>query len=333
MRKKNLYLYALSIVFLLGCALGAGAVLVFDSRPAAFDSKFADVRQSAAQGSRLTNPLLECRELPETISIGERIGLQGKVERLIEEGKREGKVSEAAVYFRDLNNGPWFGVNESEKFSPASLLKIPLAISFFKQIESQPDILLRQIQYEKGTEKYELNQPFRPVQELENEKMYSTEELINIMLVDSSNEAALVLSQLAGEKQIEDTYRDFGQEVPVFGKDMEIDVRTFASFFRILFNATYLDILSSEQMLSMLTQTTFKEGIAAGVPAGVVVAHKFGSREIIGQAGSKQLHDCGIVYIPETPYIVCVMTQGDDFNELASFIKEISVLVYEEVGM
>jgi len=27
-----------------------------------------------------------------------------------------------------------------------------------------------------------------------------------------------------------------------------------------------------------------------------------------------QLHDCGIVYYPETPYLLCVMTKGWNFE-------------------
>lgn len=44
---------------------------------------------------------------------------------------------------------------------------------------------------------------------------------------------------------------------------------------------------------------------------------------------TKELHDCGIIYYPERPYLLCVMTEGNDLNELAGVIQNISKTVYE----
>ena len=46
----------------------------------------------------------------------------------------------------------------------------------------------------------------------------------------------------------------------------------------------------------------------------------------------KQLHDCGIVYYPKHPYLLCVMTRGDSFEYLDDTIRDISHLVYQEVN-
>lgn len=320
-----------SLALLASAGAGAWGRGLVEKDATSMSSLFTEVRQSTTHGSSLTNPLLECQELPEPISIGERVELQNNVAQILADYKRRGDLTEGAVYFRELIGGPWFGINEDKKFSPASLLKLPLAISFFWQAEENPDILAKQIQYEKGTENYDANQPYGPSHALESENIYSVMELIDLMLRESSNEAALVLVQLAEPGQLESVYSDFGFEPPAQGKDYFIDTHTFASFFRILFNATYLDRKDSEKLLTTLTQTEFHEGLVAGVPSDVVVAHKFGTRDIAGQANSKQLHDCGIVYA-KTPYILCVMTQGNDFAHLAEFIKEVSALVYKNVA-
>jgi hypothetical protein len=68
------------------------------------------------------------------------------------------------------------------------------------------------------------------------------------------------------------------------------------------------------------------------VPENVVVAHKFGEKVLDEAAGTYQLHDCGIVYAGDTPYSLCVMTQGKDIDRLAGFISEVSALVYSEVS-
>jgi len=39
---------------------------------------------------------------------------------------------------------------------------------------------------------------------------------------------------------------------------------------------------------------------------------------------SIQLHDCGIVYAPEKPYLICVMISGRSLNAEADLLAEIS---------
>jgi hypothetical protein len=44
----------------------------------------------------------------------------------------------------------------------------------------------------------------------------------------------------------------------------------------------------------------------------------------------EEFHDCGIVY-SGTPYLLCVMTKGKNYNDLQEAIRKISALTYEEV--
>ena len=99
-----------------------------------------DLRQKDHRGTELTSPLLECAELPEGLKDISLREVKRATQALIDAAKEKGDVSYASVYFRDLNNGPWFGINESEKFSPASLLKVPLAMSFYWNAD--PDLHL-----------------------------------------------------------------------------------------------------------------------------------------------------------------------------------------------
>ena len=86
----------------------------------------------------------------------------------------------------------------------------------------------------------------------------------------------------------------------------------------------------SEEALDLLTKSEFKDGLVAGVPPGVTVAHKFGERGAEGER-MRQLHDCGIVYCPRSPYVLCVMTRGEDFQQLIGTTEDISRLVYGEI--
>ena len=87
----------------------------------------------------------------------------------------------------------------------------------------------------------------------------------------------------------------------------------------------------SEKALELLSKSTFKEGLVSGTLDGVAVAHKFGERTNQLQDGTdlnKELHDCGIIYYPGDPYLLCVMTRGSDFPKLQSAISTVSHLAY-----
>ena len=108
-----------------------------------------------------------------------------------------------------------------------------------------------------------------------------------------------------------------------------MSVYEYSRFFRILYNSSYLNNENSNKALEILSRVDFKSGLVAGTPANITVAHKFGERE---NGDEKQLHDCGIVYHPENPYLICIMTRGKDFDKLSEVIAELSKITYEEVS-
>ncbi len=278
--------------------------------------------------SRFTNPLLECAEIPKPLTVGDRRGLVQKVRDIIDAKKADATITTASVYYRDLNNGPWFGINEEEKFYPASLLKVPLAMYYYWKADIDPLILEDQIEFvgPKGTSIVH----FPPRESIAEGKTYSVEDLIRLMLQQSDNDASVILYQFAGSEPTNGVFKDLGVEVGSPGEQFAIDVRGYASFFRILFNATYLGRTHSEHMLELMSQSSFTRGITAGVPAGITVSQKFGEKTVDEVSDLHQLHNCGIVYAPGKPYILCMMTQGRDYEQLADFIKEVSALVYKE---
>ncbi len=87
----------------------------------------------------------------------------------------------------------------------------------------------------------------------------------------------------------------------------------------------------SEKALEFLSDVEFTKGLVAGVPKNIAVSHKFGERSIIDSEDIKQLHDCGIIYYPDRPYLLCVMTRGKNLDVLTDNVRVISYLVYDEI--
>lgn len=275
------------------------------------------------------NPLLSCgEERFNHVGNDTMLALEHKLDAYATDIKQKEKAKTIGIYFRQLNGGPWLGIDYEQEFAPGSLLKVPLAMAVEKQAESDPTLLAHEVFYESGDTahlQYFKNVAVAPGQ------AYSVQTLLEAMLVHSDNNAADLLASVLTDEQLQDAYHTLGVNAPGRTGDYTTNVHLYSSFFRILYNATYLSPKRSEEILQTLAKSTFRQGLVAGVPSMVTVSHKFGERAL-GAYPAVQLHDCGIIYHPDRPYLLCVMTQGSDYTELASVIRDISKIVWESVN-
>ncbi len=287
------------------------------------EDKFSEVRES---GYKFISPLLECEPSMDSIRLTGLNSLQKDIADYVESQKKAGNINDASVYFRDLNNGPWIGVNEHAPFSPASLLKLPVMMAYYKKSESAPDLLSKKVKYD--SKEILLEQAVKPTQSIKIGKEYTIDELIESMMVYSDNAALSLLEENIEPALIDRITLDLGVETATANTPEDfMSVKGYSGLFRILYNASYLKKDLSEKALEILSKTEFKNGIVAGIPHSIVVSHKFGEREL--QNGVKQLHDCGIVYRKGNPYLVCIMTRGNSFVSLERVIAQISSRIYD----
>lgn len=276
--------------------------------------------------NRLINPLLDCEGSFGEIGASFSDGLRKEVNRLA----TIPGVRSISVYFRQLQEGRWVGINEREIFIPASLLKVPLMIAAFRQIEIDPSIVKNKYKLDDNVPKPYPNR-IPGSKSLVRGQSYTIEELIEYMIVYSDNNAATMIKDAVRPDILTHVFRDLGlksvEEVQgIYG----ITARDYGTFLRILYNATYLTPQNSAKALDVLTRVEYKKALIAGLPENILVAHKFGERE--SEVG-KQLHDCGIVYSDKRTgdYLVCIMVKGgDDYGVMESVISQISNYIYQE---
>ncbi len=280
-------------------------------------------------GWKYINPLLECGQAEELIVDAELMPFKNKVDAFIREnvGKKWG--NDVSVYFRELNDGQAFTIGRTEQFYPASLMKVPDMMSILKKAEADPAFLKKKILYN--------NPELKSVQNTDASetlvfgRSYTVEELMERMIKYSDNISTLLLEGALHPRDLRRVYDDLGIPDPGDYTDKikyALSTETYSSFFRILFNASYLGKASSEKALEYLSHTDYTKGLVAGVPPGTTVAHKFGLRTI---DGIKQWHDCGIVYYPGHPYLLCIMTSGTVPENIDTAIGDISRFIYEEI--
>lgn len=285
-------------------------------------------RRVRAAGFRFISPLLDV-ELPKGMSIRlEPIPFKQKVEDFVQQQTRSGRVSGMSIYFRDLFDGPWFGINEDVKFNAASMMKVPVMIAWLKRAEKDPQVLARQFYYD-GKEDLVALQEIKPRLAIAAGQTYTVEQLLHYMVNYSDNNATSLLYNALPPQDLNEVLDGMDVDNDTSGGNNDITVHGYSGFFRILFNAGYLNREMSEKALQLLTLEDFPQGISAGVPKGTPVAAKFGE---FNQGGESQLHEFGIVYHPKGPYILGVLTRGRDAKIQAEVIRDISALIYAEIA-
>lgn len=322
--KKVVFL--IIIIFLIGLLLGMFLSFYQSNHNVTDIFKIKAIR---AGQNGLINPLLEY-ELTNNLYTKELKNFQEDVNKLITKQTQDGQIKDAAVYFRDLNNGPWFGINEDKKFFPSSLIKLPILIAYLKEAEIDPTLLKKELVFETNMGDFNELQYFKSDHPLETGGKYTVDELLTKMIIYSDNNAKNLLVLNLNMNNFIETFTTLGIPVPDLTNSEEaLSAIDYARFFRILYNASYLNKEMSKKALTLLTEVDFKEGLVAGIPPNIGVAHKFGEHST---ENFKQLHDCGIVYFPNKPYLLCIMTRGNNFDSLKTAIKDISAVVYQEIN-
>jgi beta-lactamase class A len=288
-------------------------------------------------GYEYINPLIDFDNI-DFIKTREAKNLQKELNNFVHaEIQDNPNITHISVYYRDLNTGVWIGINEKEKFALASLTKIPLMIAHYKMAEKDPQHLEQKYIYSFDEEAFRwvLDDNRYPKYQLEEGKEYTLDDFINQLVIHSNNTVLPFLSNDNYGNYVDKIYFDLGITNPYLTEDENaITVREYSSFFRILYNATYLSKEMSSKALELLSRSSYDLGLAKGIPEDIVLANKFGERNYETEEGVlelKQIHDCGIIYHPEKPYVLCVMTRGLNQPIQRRAISEISSIVYKRV--
>mgnify|MGYP000750370884 CR=1 FL=1 len=234
-----------------------------------------------------------------------------------------------SFYFEYLFTGTSIRAGEQNKLVGASLMKIPIVMDLYKAAEQN---------------KIDIDQEVTvPELAINNDPQYGNQgklkagdkitlrEAAKITLVESDNTAAYTVfdatkNLLPPEDQAInnlDIDTEIGQSDK--GKFALIDARSYSSFLKCLYLSCFVSPNSSEEILGFLTNSPDDDRIRAGLPSEVQVAHKIGSFSTITQS------DCGIVYVPNRRYVLCIMLDTDE-KTAAKHIKTLSEMAYKYVS-
>jgi beta-lactamase class A len=101
--------------------------------------------------------------------------------------------------------------------------------------------------------------------------------------------------------------------------------------FRSLYVSSFLNKENSQKLLQWLFESSMKDFLASGLPSDIPFAHKFGEN-----MAAHVFSDSGIVYLPNRPYLLTVMIQGDgsatEREQATALMKSISEKTYQYIN-
>jgi len=222
-------------------------------------------------------------------------------------------------YFEYLPTGTSIGVHEKNNFYGASLVKVPLVMAFIKaDRETNLDIdntkvVLRSEDLDPGFgDLYKKGAGFE----------LTLRQAVELTLTDSDNTAARILAARVPIDQYNAIYNNLDLEIDTKDNEIILTPKSYTSIMKALFYSSILNSEDSQYILTLLSQTKFSDKLPNPITKDIKVAHKIGNYE------NKVFQDCGIIYLPNKPYALCMMSQ---FNETLTTERMVSIsrIVYQ----
>lgn len=265
--------------------------------------------------------------------------LRRSIEALI----RDAGAADVGVAYRDLATGEELLVHGDATFHAASTMKVPVLMELYRQAGagtlSLDDRMPVKIEFASIVD----GSPYSLKVEDDSEtslyrrlgERLTIRELARLMITESSNVATNMLIERVTAAKTRELMERLGTKDIHVLRGVE-DSRAYARGLNNTTTARALMIIlsrlaarevvsrgASDEMLAILRAQKFAEGIPAGVPSGVVVAHKTGWFPGV-------YHDAAIVEPPRRkPFVLVVLTRGIKDEKLAHrLVADIARLVY-----
>jgi beta-lactamase class A len=224
-------------------------------------------------------------------------GLQAAVE-----GALAGFGGGASVVVENLEDGRYAATNESQSWYAASTFKAAILLTAYQQrdagtLDFDEVVTLdeKYTQDDLGTLDY---------LHLRTGDQVTIRDAIKGMIVVSDTSLATLMEDQVGSNNVDAMLRSIGATVmTVNSRDLPTTALDLARLMIAITSGQGVSAESRDEMLSLMAQEWFTQGIIAGLPAGAQCSHKSGS---LGAA----VHDAGIVWGPAGPYVIVVMTDG-----------------------
>jgi beta-lactamase class A len=248
--------------------------------------------------------------------------------------------AEVGLAFRTLDGGAEILIDPDKTFHAASTMKVPVMIELFRQAQARALALDDPLPIRNEFRSIVDNSPYQLSEGADSDKaVYAAlgktltlRQLCEAMITVSSNFAANLLIEKLGVGNIRHTVTALGadgmqvlrgvEDQKAFDKNLNnsTTARGLLRLFEKIGKGAAVSKKADAEMVAVLKRQKFNDGIPAGVPSSVAVAHKTGNITRIH-------HDAGIVFA-KRPYVLVVLVRGiQDPKESGALIARLTQTV------
>lgn len=229
------------------------------------------------------------------------------------------------MYFEYLPTGTSININGLSEFHAASLFKTPVVMAYFRTRErlnktDDPTVSLRP---------EDLDSQFGDLWKKGAGYKIKLSEAVRLALEESDNTAARILVPFIGSVDFEAVYQGLDINLNVDKSGAILTAKSYSSIFKALYFSSVLNKDDSQLVLNYMTKSKFPDKLQAGVPLNVTVSHKIG--DFVDKDGNEAFTDCGIVYVPRRPYLLCMVSRTDE-QTARGRMQDISKMIYDFVS-
>lgn len=228
-----------------------------------------------------------------------------------------------SIYAEYLPTGTSIKINSDNPMIGASLLKVPVIMNLLYAAEERQIDMSEKVAIQEG----DIDKRSGTLWQKGVGYQLTLNELARHAIVDSDNTAINMLTGFASGKF--DLFQKAIEELDVdltaaSSTETTLGAQGYSSMLKCLYLSCLNTFKDSQQILQWMTEANSPPRLRASLPSTVKVAHKYGT------SGGKSESDCGIVYVPKRPYIICVML-GTDADQANEIIQEVSKKMYDYV--
>jgi beta-lactamase class A len=232
------------------------------------------------------------------------------------------------LFVRNLTTGAEASINANRTFAAASLYKVPIMVEAVRQIRLGRISADQQFKIQRAHWV-----PGSGVLQGRVGDSIEVRELLRLLISESDNIAAMMLVDITGLNNVNQTMRGLGLEstrlldwrAPGANADLGPYVTSPADMGALLDtigSGRLVDEDTSAEALKLLSLKQASDLIGEALPSSVSVAHKWG--EIPGAR-----HEAGIVTTPNFKYVIVVMTENVDPRGSPGYIRDLSKSIYD----
>lgn len=243
--------------------------------------------------------------------------------------KKQPKI-ETQAFFIDLDNGKYVNLAGDTAISAASLIKIPVAVAFFQDVDAGKIKLNEKFSIGKDV----IASGSGDMQYQQGKKSFTALETVIKMITISDNTATnMIIKRMGGKAVLDQRFQAWGlthTQIHNLLPDLEGTNTTsshdLATVLLKVNQGELISLKSRDRLLGIMQETKTRTLLPPGLEPGAIISHKTGD---IGTV----LGDAGIIDMPSGKRYIEVIIAKRPYNDIAArtLIQEMSRTTYQHL--